>query len=242
MKIGLLLACPLQQQTISSHLRSHGHQDFVLMEQVGDLPLGPWPDMVLLVDWDLLSPPERDAVLKKSSGSPCLALIVIAPLLSGDDARHMLHASVADIVNSADELAAISSAVQRQSIRLAAQRQWLNDQEKAAQILHHLTPREQDILRALHGGSSNKYAARLLGISPRTVEAHRANMLRRTGMTCIADLLKIQTQMDQARAALARRTYDGATLHEADVPPDSPIGNITPPCTASAHASAMRWN
>jgi two-component system response regulator FixJ len=213
------------------------------MGQVGDLPLGPWSDMVLLVDWDLLSPPERDAVLEKSASSPCLALIVIAPLLSGDDARHMLHASVADIVNSANELAAITSAVERQSIRLAARRQWLNDQEKAAQILHHLTPREQDILRALHGGSSNKYAARLLGISPRTVEAHRANMLRRTGMACIADLLKIQTQMDQARAALAHRSYDGTALHEADIPPDSQIGpNITPPCAASTPTSPMRWN
>ncbi len=215
----------------------------MLIEQFADLPPPPWPDMILLVDWGLLTPPEREALLEKSGASPCLALIIIAPLISGEDARHMLHASVADIVNSAADLAAIASIVQRQSMRLAARRAWLNDQEKAAQILHHLTPREQDILRALHGGSSNKYAARLLGISPRTVEAHRANMLRRTGMACIADLLKIQTQMDQARAALAPRPYDDMVLHEADVPSKPQIGpKATLPYAPSRPASPMRWN
>lgn len=243
MKIGIIMPCPLQQQSISSHLRGHHHQDFMIAERLADLPYGPWPDMVLLADWAFLSPSERDFLLKKSCATPCLALIVIAPFLSGDDAHQLLHSGVADILSSASDLTGLTIAVQRQSLSLSSRRQWLCDQEQAAQILHHLTPREQDILRALHGGSSTKIAARLLGISPRTVEVHRANMLRRTGMASITDLLKIQSQMDQARAALERRNYGGLVLHENYAPNHAPIEpHVAPRASPPDRPSTMRWN
>ncbi|MDE2016319.1 MAG: DNA-binding response regulator, partial [Hyphomicrobiales bacterium] len=39
-------------------------------------------------------------------------------------------------------------------------------------------------------GDQNKEAARALGISPRTVEIHRANILRKTGARGLADLVR----------------------------------------------------
>jgi DNA-binding CsgD family transcriptional regulator len=39
-------------------------------------------------------------------------------------------------------------------------------------------------------GASNKEAARTLGISPRTVEFHRANVMRKLGAKNIADLVR----------------------------------------------------
>lgn len=54
-----------------------------------------------------------------------------------------------------------------------------------------LTPREIDVLEQLANGLSNKEAARLLGISPRTVEVHRARIMDKLGARNAADLVRI---------------------------------------------------
>lgn len=54
-----------------------------------------------------------------------------------------------------------------------------------------LTPREQDVLNQIASGLSNKEAARCLGISPRTVEVHRARIMEKIGARNAADLVRI---------------------------------------------------
>ena len=54
-----------------------------------------------------------------------------------------------------------------------------------------LSPRERQVLQHLMEGLSNKETARVLGISPRTVEIHRANLMRRTGARNLAHLLQL---------------------------------------------------
>jgi FixJ family two-component response regulator len=54
-----------------------------------------------------------------------------------------------------------------------------------------LTPREQDVLREIAGGASNKEAGRSLAISPRTVEVHRARIMDKLGARNAADLVRI---------------------------------------------------
>ena len=53
-----------------------------------------------------------------------------------------------------------------------------------------LTPRERVALAQIVRGASNKEAARTLGISPRTVEFHRANLMRKLGARNTADLMR----------------------------------------------------
>jgi DNA-binding CsgD family transcriptional regulator len=53
-----------------------------------------------------------------------------------------------------------------------------------------LTPRERVILAQIVRGYSNKEAARTLGISPRTVEFHRANVMQKLGAKNTADLVR----------------------------------------------------
>lgn len=53
-----------------------------------------------------------------------------------------------------------------------------------------LTPRERVALAQIVRGASTKEAARLLGISPRTVEFHRANVMRKLGARNTADLVR----------------------------------------------------
>jgi two-component system response regulator FixJ len=54
-----------------------------------------------------------------------------------------------------------------------------------------LSPRERDVLERLLSGASNKLIGRALGLSPRTVEMHRAKMLGRLGAATTAEALEI---------------------------------------------------
>ncbi|MBH0237476.1 response regulator transcription factor [Methylobrevis albus] len=54
-----------------------------------------------------------------------------------------------------------------------------------------LTPRELDVLREITAGASNKEAGRRLGISPRTIEVHRARIMEKLGARNAADLVRI---------------------------------------------------
>ncbi|WP_181699877.1 response regulator transcription factor [Chthonobacter albigriseus] len=71
---------------------------------------------------------------------------------------------------------------------------------KSARSGHHehdfpgadlLTPRERDVLREITAGASNKEAGRRLGISPRTIEVHRARIMEKLGARNAADLVRI---------------------------------------------------
>ena len=53
-----------------------------------------------------------------------------------------------------------------------------------------LTPRERDVLRLISDGQSNKEAGRELGISPRTIEVHRARVMEKLGARNTADLMR----------------------------------------------------
>jgi two-component system response regulator FixJ len=57
--------------------------------------------------------------------------------------------------------------------------------------LNVLTPRERDVLEGLVNGQSNKVVAYDLGISPRTVEIHRANLMAKLGVHSLSDALRI---------------------------------------------------
>jgi two-component system response regulator FixJ len=57
--------------------------------------------------------------------------------------------------------------------------------------LGRLTPRERDVLEHLVAGRSNKEAALKLGISPRTVEIHRARLMEKMAATSLAQLVRL---------------------------------------------------
>src|SRR5690606_24567190 len=54
-----------------------------------------------------------------------------------------------------------------------------------------LTPREREVLQLITNGQSNKEAGRELGISPRTIEVHRARVMEKLGARNTADLIRI---------------------------------------------------
>lgn len=57
-----------------------------------------------------------------------------------------------------------------------------------------LTDREVDVLRLIALGHTNVVAAELLHVSVRTVENHRANIMRKMGLHTRADLVRLATE------------------------------------------------
>lgn len=62
---------------------------------------------------------------------------------------------------------------------------------RCRQLLDRLTPREGDVLRQVMDGHPNKVIAHNLGISPKTVELHRARVMAKTGARSVAQLARI---------------------------------------------------
>ncbi len=70
---------------------------------------------------------------------------------------------------------------------------------EARVILEALTPREKDVLRGLANGYPNKTIGFDLGISPRTVEIHRANLMTKLEVASLSGALRIAfaAQLDE---------------------------------------------
>ena len=84
-------------------------------------------------------------------------------------------------------LGAIEHAIQRLR-QSSANRERADD---AAVRLQVLTPREREVLDGLARGLPNKTIAYDLGISPRTVETHRANLMSKLGVRSLSEALRI---------------------------------------------------
>ncbi len=57
--------------------------------------------------------------------------------------------------------------------------------------LERLAPREREVMRALIAGHANKVVAYQLGISPRTVETHRASIMDKLQIGSFAEMVRI---------------------------------------------------
>jgi two-component system CheB/CheR fusion protein len=61
----------------------------------------------------------------------------------------------------------------------------------AAERIARLTPRERNVMDLVVQGRPNKIIADDLKISQRTVENHRAEVMKRTGVTSVPDLIRL---------------------------------------------------
>jgi two-component system response regulator FixJ len=71
------------------------------------------------------------------------------------------------------------------------------ERAEIAQRVAQLTQREREVFDAITAGDSNKAAALKLGISPRTVEIYRANVMTKMQANTLSDLVRMALQLEQ---------------------------------------------
>jgi two-component system, LuxR family, response regulator FixJ len=84
-------------------------------------------------------------------------------------------------------LASVRSALQEQE----GQKKRYAERAEIESRIAALSPRERDVLRGLVEGRANKQIAFDLGISPRTVEIYRANLMNKMQADSLSDLVRM---------------------------------------------------
>lgn len=94
-------------------------------------------------------------------------------------------------VSGVELLRSVASALELAQKRIGPSSRYQGVESRLAS----LTDREQSVMRLAVAGLSNKEIARQLGISHRTVEIHKAHVMRKTGAGTIIDLVRMAGQI-----------------------------------------------
>lgn len=86
---------------------------------------------------------------------------------------------------------ALLDAIRRALTLAVEQRTVQARQADIATRLALLTPREHEVMEMVADGRSNKEIANALGVSAKTVEAHRARVMEKTGARSLAELVRM---------------------------------------------------
>ena len=74
------------------------------------------------------------------------------------------------------------------------------EEREAHDVVHEhfdsLSPREKEVFERVAAGQANKFVAVELGISERTVEIHRAQVMRKMGARSLAQLVRMKIALD----------------------------------------------
>jgi len=85
--------------------------------------------------------------------------------------------------------------IQRALVKDAELRQSLGEHARIKAHLESLTPREREVLDLMTQGKQNKSIALDLGVSPRTVEIHRARVMEKMNAHSVAELVRMMLDL-----------------------------------------------
>lgn len=148
------------------------------------------PGCVLL---DVRMPDMDGLAVQAEMNARGLALPVVVLTGHGDVtvAVRAMKAGAIDFLEKPFEKDALIDAIERGLERLQAVENHSVRAGEAATILAGLSPRELDVFKGLVLGLPNKSIAFDLGISPRTVEVHRANLMTKLGVKSLSEALRL---------------------------------------------------
>ncbi|MBA3940094.1 MAG: helix-turn-helix transcriptional regulator [Sphingopyxis sp.] len=165
---------------------------------------------LLIFHWRQPGATDGAALLGRLSERRDLAVFVAAERLSIAEARAILRGGAHDLLPAPLDPRLVRHAVDDALGAWRARQDALAHRRAAEARLAALTRRERDILEAIAAGLGNKAIARRLDLSPRTVEVHRANIMRRAGTANVAELLRLQFTAELARGAPENWVHSGA--------------------------------
>lgn len=108
-----------------------------------------------------------------------------------NSAVRAMKSGAVDFLEKPFEKTTLLAAIEQAQLRLSHSDKRRSRAEEALARLNVLTARERDVLNGLVEGLPNKTIAYDLGISPRTVEIHRANLMQKLGVKSLSEALRI---------------------------------------------------
>jgi FixJ family two-component response regulator len=106
-----------------------------------------------------------------------------------------------DFIEKPFDEAELRKLVERMLDKARSESTSVQQQRAAAERLGKLTAREHQVLERIIAGRLNKQIADDLGISIKTVEAHRANIMEKLNVNTVADLLRLALSNKPQQAA-----------------------------------------
>ncbi len=165
---------------------------------------------ILLFRWHQPGRIGGAALLERIAGRADMAVFVAADQLSIAESGAILRGGARDLLPAPLDPRVVRRVIDSALAEWHEHRLALDRHREAEARLAALTPRERNILDAIAAGLGNKAIARQLDLSPRTVEVHRANIMRRAGAGNVAELLRWQFIAEQARGAPVNPIHFGA--------------------------------
>jgi FixJ family two-component response regulator len=149
-----------------------------------------WAGCLLL---DVRMPGMNGLELQESLRRQGLALPVIIMTAHGDitTVRTALKSGAVDFLEKPVDPAALLAAVRTALDADAARRRTALEAEGARQRLSVLTARERQVMELVAKGCHNREIAETLGISPRTVEVHKARVMEKLQVQSVPELVRI---------------------------------------------------
>jgi DNA-binding NarL/FixJ family response regulator len=163
-----------------------------------DLAKRLYPDIVVM-DLSLPELNGLDAARQILKDSPRTEVLVLTMHHSEELVRNVLQAGARGYVlkSDADEslIAAVQSLRDHKPFLTSTVTEFILDDyvhraEEDVVNAGTVTPREREIIQLLAEGKSNKETASALSVSVKTVEAHRANIMRKLRLRSISDLVR----------------------------------------------------
>jgi Response regulator len=90
--------------------------------------------------------------------------------------------------------------IQRAIVKDCELRKSLGEHARIKAHLESLTPREREVLDLMTQGKQNKVIAQELGVSPRTVEIHRARVMEKMSAQSVAELVRMMLDLGHSSA------------------------------------------
>jgi two-component system response regulator FixJ len=183
---------PAIRRSVGFMLKTSGHQvesyesGEALLKEAAGLEQG----CILL---DIRMPGMDGLEVQQSLQEKGVTLPVIIMTGHGDVslAVKAMKAGAVDFIEKPFEKDALLSSL-REGFGRISRKEATGDRQRDAEVrLQVLTPRERDVLNGLAQGLPNKTIAYDLGISPRTVEIHRANLMTKLSVRSLSGALRI---------------------------------------------------
>ena len=122
---------------------------------------------------------------------PTLALIVITAHGDVAAARQAFLADAIDFIEKPFEPDQIIAAIERAKTRVLRRQASDSTESALAEAREKLSDRERQVMELMIKGLHNRHIAKELGISPRTVEVHKARVMEKLGAKNLVDFVRL---------------------------------------------------